>query len=338
MRTVQQDVFVLLPLLAVHTLVYAPLEDLGAWLNFVRVCRKRGHLQLSLKALMNLGVATSSAGQGVMCPRGRLPILRECRRPPHLSGRDGRAYLQNIFASFVGETHSGDNLDSPLQTGAALLPAVCMQPHGRGFRGLPIETHVHSRVAFAYVKHLWANGARQTALSRLRELAASLDAASSAPAVNALIPERHSAVRYAALYHTVTRDNSIRLARRKHCTGGSVMPARTSVLESELTNLLVHCYVKLGDWHLALHDDSASCKGTAIAEVQSSYQWATDLDPLSYKAWHAWALTNFQAVEHFQRENSQGPVSGRRHLCAEAEAHLVPAVHGFFRSIKLGQN
>ena len=341
MSTVQQDVFVLLPLLAVHTLVYDPLEDLGAWLNFVRVCRKRGHLQLSLKALMNLGVATSQMGRvAAYSPRGDI-VQRSSEGVRTACGHNGRQSCSLRVVSSLGGVRNVASCARTPQTGAVLLPAVCVQPsQGTQYSShASSEAHVHSRVAFAYVKHLWAVGARQTALLRLRELAASLEAASSAPAINAHIPERHAAVRYASLYHVMAVGEISHRAQRKHYVPGSSTTPRSRAREGELTNLLVHCYVKLGDWHLSMHEDTPSVKGRAIAEVQTSYQWATDLNPLSYKAWHAWALTNFQAVEHFQRESEKREtLPGYRQLCVQAADHLVPAVHGFFRSIKLGQH
>ena len=56
LQGVQQNVDVLLPILAVRSTVIEPHEDIDTWLNFAKVCRKQGRLQLSLKALVNLGV------------------------------------------------------------------------------------------------------------------------------------------------------------------------------------------------------------------------------------------------------------------------------------------
>ncbi|CAK4334570.1 unnamed protein product, partial [Aphanomyces euteiches] len=52
------------------------------------------------------------------------------------------------------------------------------------------------------------------------------------------------------------------------------------------------------------------------------------LDPNSYKAWHAWALMNFQVIEH----ESTKPVP------ANTDNYIVSAIEGFFRSIALGRS
>ena len=64
LQGVQQNVDVVLPILAVRSMVVEPYEDIDTWLNFAKVCRQQGRLQLSLKALMNLGVGTASVSGG----------------------------------------------------------------------------------------------------------------------------------------------------------------------------------------------------------------------------------------------------------------------------------
>eukprot|EP01135_Chromosphaera_perkinsii_P003113 Nk52_evm2s236 gene=Nk52_evmTU2s236 len=93
------------------------------------------------------------------------------------------------------------------------------------------------------------------------------------------------------------------------------------------SKLLGRCYLKLGDWQRAL---SESLDDNIIGEITNSYEIATGSDEHWYKAWHAWALMNFEAVSHYEKnetENSRDKI----------RKHLKPAVEGFFRSIGLSK-
>ena len=58
-----------------------------------------------------------------------------------------------------------------------------------------------------------------------------------------------------------------------------------------------------------------------ISVILTSLQKATELNPSSYKAWHAWAMINFEAVAHYHDVK-----------------YVVPAISGFVRSIALGRD
>jgi len=79
--------------------------------------------------------------------------------------------------------------------------------------------------------------------------------------------------------------------------------------------------------------------------MMHEFKAATKYDPNWHKAWHAWAVINFEAL------GSQGPDASPKSSTSSlglgklsssvVKAHLVPAVQGFFRSIALapqGQN
>jgi FKBP12-rapamycin complex-associated protein len=59
-----------------------------------------------------------------------------------------------------------------------------------------------------------------------------------------------------------------------------------------------------------------------------NYQIATTLNPTWYKAWHVWALANFEVIT--QLETAQIAFSSRHY-----STYVVPAVDGFLRSIAL---
>lgn len=86
--------------------------------------------------------------------------------------------------------------------------------------------------------------------------------------------------------------------------------------------LKARCYLTLGKWNMSLHD---SLDQKAINQIMSSFSTATEYDNNWYKAWHSWALINFEAVSFYKKEGKHQQVA----------SHLVPAVRGFFRSIAL---
>ncbi|KAL1495778.1 hypothetical protein AB1Y20_016640 [Prymnesium parvum] len=79
-------------------------------------------------------------------------------------------------------------------------------------------------------------------------------------------------------------------------------------------------WLKLGTWERAAAD-SRFLSDEHTASIFHSLRRSTEHNPSSYKAWHAWAMINFEAVSK--------PDGANR--------YVVPAVQGFFRSISLGR-
>ncbi|KAM7201608.1 phosphatidylinositol 3-kinase tor2 [Naviculisporaceae sp. PSN 640] len=89
--------------------------------------------------------------------------------------------------------------------------------------------------------------------------------------------------------------------------------------------LLAKCYLRQGEWMVALNRDD--WQHTQRQDVLNCYLKATQYNPKWYKAWHAWALANFEVVQ------ALNPDSRAEHgLIVQ---HVVPAVRGFFESISL---
>ncbi|KAG8798931.1 phosphatidylinositol kinase- protein kinase tor1, partial [Serendipita sp. 400] len=98
----------------------------------------------------------------------------------------------------------------------------------------------------------------------------------------------------------------------------------------EVRRLLSRCYLKQGEWRQELQTDWTP---EQIAEVIQCYHLATQLDPKWYKAWHMWALCNFEVINHLENiDDDRDEEVQRRALLS----HIVEAVVGFFRSIALG--
>ncbi|KAL2127251.1 hypothetical protein VTI74DRAFT_11019 [Chaetomium olivicolor] len=97
----------------------------------------------------------------------------------------------------------------------------------------------------------------------------------------------------------------------------------------EQTILLAKCYLRQGDWMITLNRND--WQHTRRQEILDCYSKATHYHPRSYKAWHAWALANFEVVQ---------ALASRKELEGRSEHsiilhHVVPAVHGFLESIAL---
>lgn len=106
--------------------------------------------------------------------------------------------------------------------------------------------------------------------------------------------------------------------------------AITPKLLEEWQKLLARCHLKQGQWQTALHRGTWDHED--VSSILKSYAAATQYDSKWYKAWHAWALANFEVVQSL----SADPNSEASDIAPGIiEHHVVPAIQGFFRSIDL---
>ncbi|XP_012282445.1 serine/threonine-protein kinase mTOR isoform X2 [Orussus abietinus] len=186
----------------------------------------------------------------------------------------------------------------------------------------PLPT-THPQVTFAYCKHMWVANKREEAYGQLQRFVhAFLQPAAAATAAAVAQPGPGTL--------PVGQDDGKQQDARKR--------------------LLARCYLKLGEWLESLRGINEH----SIPAVLSYYAAATEHDPTWYKAWHAFAYTNFETVlfyKHQQGESSQteggngtagasgaiGTVTGNSSLSGTQyiSRFTVPAVEGFFRSINL---
>ncbi|KAH8170261.1 FAT domain-containing protein [Sarocladium implicatum] len=96
------------------------------------------------------------------------------------------------------------------------------------------------------------------------------------------------------------------------------------------TVLLAKCYLRQGEWLIALNKDD--WQYTQVQDILTSYAHATKYNPRWYKAWHAWALANFEIVQTLSSRNDGQPSRADHSMVID---HVVPAVRGFFQSISL---
>ncbi|PWN43039.1 putative TOR1-1-phosphatidylinositol 3-kinase [Ceraceosorus guamensis] len=151
-------------------------------------------------------------------------------------------------------------------------------------------------VIYAHLKFMWASGAREESLEYLRTFTASLSEDLG------LHPGDEHATAFSQDWNAIPRLN-------------------------DFAKLLARCYFKQGEWQAALHEDWVN---DTTCDVIDSYRRATQLDRNWYKAWHAWALANFDVISSHERH-------GQTVSTQMIAASIVPSVQGFFRSIALAQ-
>ncbi|KAK0251290.1 phosphatidylinositol kinase- protein kinase tor1 [Friedmanniomyces endolithicus] len=194
-------------------------------------------------------------------------------------------------------------------------------------------------VQYAVYKYLWSTGHHHDALSALKDFSGRLRAEY----------EERSAVVSAGSVNSA-HHGSVETSGMNGSTGSSVQnsqapfgPAHapaTAKQKAELDEwriLLARCYLKQGDWQIKLHD--GDWESDHVQDVLQSYNMATRYNEMWYKAWHAWALANFEVVTSMAAKGN--PDRGETSTTADPVSreivydHVVPAIKGFFKSIAL---
>ncbi|KAJ3103710.1 phosphatidylinositol kinase- protein kinase tor1 [Phlyctochytrium bullatum] len=151
------------------------------------------------------------------------------------------------------------------------------------------------QVIYACLKHTWASGVRDHAFKQMRDFTKTLVERLGIVTLNDIN------------YH--------------------VEQSRNDPNKLNLIKLLARCYLKLGEWQIALQEE---LNEVVIPEILRSYLAATHCDKEWYKAWHAWALANFEVLSYFEKEHETIPTQ-------VLVSHVVPSIQGFFQSIALSK-
>ena len=149
-------------------------------------------------------------------------------------------------------------------------------------------------VIYAHLKFMWASGARLESLNYLRDF-------------------------------TINLSEDLGLHASQDGAALAMQNWHSHPRFGEFARLLARCYFKQGEWQAALKEDWVT---DDTCDVIDSYRRATELDRNWYKAWHAWALANFDVISHHERRGDAAQ------LMAQS---IVPSVQGFFRSIALAR-
>ncbi|KAJ6555230.1 phosphatidylinositol 3-kinase [Mycena sp. CBHHK59/15] len=155
-----------------------------------------------------------------------------------------------------------------------------------------LREHHHTKappnVVYAQLKYMWAQGAREGSLAELRQF-------------------------------TISLAKDLQAESNDHAQRAGLPKQRLN----QLSKLLARCYFKQGEWQVAL-DENWYRDENGLKDVLQSYLLATSFDDSWYKAWHTWAMANFDVIR------TCSDLSGER-----LASHVVQSVEGFFRSIAL---
>lgn len=98
---------------------------------------------------------------------------------------------------------------------------------------------------------------------------------------------------------------------------------------AENSKLLARCYYKASNWEKQLLTDNSN--EDHYKAILDGYLAATSYDKTWHKAWHGWALMNFEIAATWERKN----VGSIRQGPSKINPYIVQAIQGFFRSISL---
>jgi len=354
LQGIQQTAGTLAQVLSYRTLIVDPIDDLDTWLTFATVSRKEGLLNMSLHALIRLGIGSVSSSSSIVSLRE--PDLgnaanTQVRNGIRVQPRVALAYCKYIWA--VGDREEAVRRLKRLhivltRALGGLSPTTEPSTDPTSLESDPPGSKSRASSRFSGVLDL----------DQLEELRRDVNTESGNMTFN-----------FAEAREDLDENISLDMEAL------NIDPRRTRMLK----RLLVQTNCKLGAWELAMLDQisagqpEAIKSGTAeepnfraitadlyaqrrrskrlsitasidnqkstmssprshqvprlepdqkLNNVLRYYKSATELDPNCYKAWHAWALVNVRAAENFEEG---------LHPC------VVPAIAGLTKSISLGR-
>ncbi|KAI9673478.1 MAG: phosphatidylinositol kinase- protein kinase tor1 [Caeruleum heppii] len=195
------------------------------------------------------------------------------------------------------------------RTGLAEKSLNSLLEPGEDISSISSSTRTPPQVRYAHLKYLWSTGRQFEALGYLTEFTnkLSLDLEASARSMTV---------------------NGTGVTNGINGAGGPVHYVGEDF--EEYTKLLARCYLKQGDWQTFMH--KGDWQHEQVQDILTAYQSATQFNRDSYKAWHAWALANFEVVNTATSRTDTGAAIVPHGIIS---ANVVPAIRGFFRSISL---
>ncbi|KAK4695205.1 serine/threonine-protein kinase mTOR, partial [Lecanoromycetidae sp. Uapishka_2] len=238
----------------------------------------------------------------VLTPKENLDMWIKFANLCRKSGRIGLAEKSlALLHNVAGHSSAGQSLMANGNPGQAALQVSPIVPE----------------ILYAQLKYQWATGQHQASLHHLRgfsqDLSQQLDAISSpGGAVNG-----NAGLSGHNLLLDINSSNGV----------GS------KLLRQDMHNvskLLAKCYVKQGEWMTTMmHGDWESHQ---VRDIIDAYAHATSYNKSWYKAWHSWALANFEVVTALTAQAKRQGSSVSHSMLVD---HVVPAVRGFLKSIAL---
>jgi len=255
----------------------------------------------------------------VISPKENMQMMIKFSNLCRKSGRMGLA--EKHLKMLIG---SDESLDM-------LLPYVnpADRNHQNSQSRQSLMKNVPPPVQYAVLKYHWAAGKQDPALEALRMFTAEL-----ADRLDQVQLAAQGGMNGASDIHSVNggvSNMSLNGFNPNSPGGAPANPAMSNKAVAEHTMLLARCCLKQGEWQVA--QQKGDWHHDHVHEVLSSYRAATHFNPTWYKAWHAWALANFEIIQALGHRPERD-----RDLVVPPNVlidHVVPAVRGFFKSISL---
>ncbi|EOD48942.1 putative phosphatidylinositol 3-kinase tor2 protein [Neofusicoccum parvum UCRNP2] len=206
-----------------------------------------------------------------------------------------------------------------------------------------VRNHAHEiphPISYAVFKFMWSSDRNEEALDLLKDFTARVAddlqiRSKDAMGQNGTMPNGingHHGVNgvHGGFNSLVNGMSGLTMNGSGMVNGTSQNPGAAQFDLAETQKLLAKCYLKQGEWQTHLHHGDWAHEH--VHEILSAYAAATRYNQNWYKAWHAWALANFEVV------NAMTPQADRSTPDLPPSAvheHIVPAIHGFFKSISL---
>ncbi|KAK9241824.1 armadillo-type protein [Lipomyces tetrasporus] len=193
------------------------------------------------------------------------------------------------------------------------------------------------QVVYAQLKYMWATGNQKEALNHLcdftskmsQDLGLNTNDLMTEPLPSELVVST-SLTNIPMVNGSGSVNGSSALVNGNGNVSAATASAATRTRNQEYTKLLARCFLKQGEWQIALHDSWRSEDSNSILR---SYLLATYFDKGWYKAWHNWAIANFEVVTSTDKADSKDRSDAISNELVDK--YVLPAIQGFFKSIYL---
>lgn len=181
-------------------------------------------------------------------------------------------------------------------------------------------------VQYAVYKFLWGTSQQDKALTALKDFTTRL----RDEVEGRILALSNNSNGPSGILNGVNSTNGINGVHAPFGTSNNQANPKEKAEVEKMKVLLARCYLKQGDWEASRHD--GDWQSDHVQDVLQSYHSATRYNEHWYKAWHSWALANFEVVTSLTSEAGRETTNVPLPIVVD---HVIPAIRGFFKSIAL---
>ncbi|KAJ5076740.1 serine/threonine-protein kinase mtor [Anaeramoeba ignava] len=338
-----------LRILAIRSIVIDKRDDVLSWFKFARISERNSRKKLAEKTIR----ATLRMSREALDPNDidsqKNPLTSDIDRFEITLDSDHVIRQSNNFDINAKISPSFQKRDSETNTFSFFSQNISnlSTPPQLPISGVRMQTQIselfaeNPKAGFQYLHHLWDLGHPKDAFEGLKHFVQHLSALTSDSNIqfshgrtrikDSLRTHNLERIRERSNDHKNSRNtNKDQDRNHDHLQDHDPNQDNESEQEVDLRHLSAKVYLQLGKWQLALQtpqQDGRVDEETAL-NVLDVYRKAMNSDPSWAKAWHAWALLNFEIVSRFEADK-------RTLSSQDIHTYLLPAISGFFRAIHL---